>query len=157
MFLPFFFYPSGIIAMIFLLWGSLSSNSSNRDRRCVPLILWYLILEIFECSIERTRWNFLINWEAFFYQIFPIFSNIFTPIHAFPSKIERSMAKETGFRNTCSSRLTRAWNKKKKKKRRRKLSCGMEIRVFTRPSTILANGETWLLGLPFVARVTETK
>lgn len=51
----FFFYPSEIIAMIFLLWGSLSSNSSNRDRRCVALILWYLILEIFECSIERTR------------------------------------------------------------------------------------------------------
>lgn len=45
---------------------------------------------------------------------------------------------------------------KKRKKKNREL-CGMEIRVFTSPNTVLADGETWLLGLPFVARVTETK
>lgn len=66
------------------------------------------------------------------------------------------MAKGTGFRGACSSRLTRARKKKKRKKGDGNYLAGWKFaRVFTRPSTILANGET--LVARFVARVTETK
>lgn len=53
------------------------------------------------------------------------------------------MAKGTGFRGACSSRLTRARKKKKRKKGDGNYLAGWKFaRVFTRPSTILANGET---------------